>query len=260
VLKLFSVSSIALLGFGFTLKGQANGPSANNNDWFGTDSQSERQSGWAALGNHVTALFGVLSAYGGCDTMSTWPDNVLGSKLTGTDLRADWVRRWRYERPRTRHTTRAQCDNDDRGHELRLGEHSSLHRHPNRGYARNYYPRCGKTVMQPSLYNADHLDDQDFGVALFGTAGGLIACSRRIRFRRPKCTCLCHCQAVRNCKSKTYFPGILANRHFKPGEPESEYYTEKLRRLPSTLQLLVLRFGSSTVELRRAMEILISVA
>jgi L-type amino acid transporter 6 len=71
VLKLLAVSLIALLGLVFTFKGQAKGPSVNGYGWFGTDNGSEGQSGWASLGNYVTALFGVLFAYGGWDTVST---------------------------------------------------------------------------------------------------------------------------------------------------------------------------------------------
>lgn len=70
VLKLFAVSSIVLLGLVFAFQGQAKGPSAGDHGWFGTDNGSKGQSGWVALGNYVTALFGVLFAYGGWDTVS----------------------------------------------------------------------------------------------------------------------------------------------------------------------------------------------
>ena len=74
VLKLFAVSTIALLGLGFALRGETGGPSVKHHGWFGTDDQFEKQSVWESMGNYVTALFGVLFSYGGWDTV-TMPES-----------------------------------------------------------------------------------------------------------------------------------------------------------------------------------------
>jgi L-type amino acid transporter 6 len=98
VLKLFAVSSIALLGLGFALRQEPKGPSANHHGWFGKDDHDEKQGAWAALGNYVTALFGVLFAYGGWDTViMLCIENDLGSRLIVANLHTDWIRRGRYE-------------------------------------------------------------------------------------------------------------------------------------------------------------------
>ena len=70
VLKLFAVSSIVLLALCVAWRGTAGGPSANHHGWFGTDDQFEKQNIWDSMGNYVTALFGVLFAYGGSETVS----------------------------------------------------------------------------------------------------------------------------------------------------------------------------------------------
>jgi amino acid transporter len=116
--------------------------------------------------------------------------------------------------------------------------------------------------LRPFLCNADDLDNQDFGVALFGTAGGLIA--SLIVATSALGALNAHAFATaRLCVAagqRQYFPSILANQHFQLDVPESEYYAEKLQRLPPALQHLILRFASMTVELRCVMEIPMSVA
>ena len=72
ILKIFAISSIAVMGIGISIF-RTEWPSERmQQDWFGQDPNPQRRTMdyWTKTGEYITALFGALFCYGGWETVS----------------------------------------------------------------------------------------------------------------------------------------------------------------------------------------------